>query len=63
MRMNERKYYVKVGNMYFQRFDELDAIFIVDDQPGAKIGASKLDKSKAEDIAKVLGVETELVEE
>lgn len=61
--MRERKYYVKAGNMYFSYFDGTDAVFVVDDQPGAKGGAWKLTKSEADNLANELGIEIEPVEE
>ena len=58
------KYRVKVGNMYFARFEDAAVVMIVDDSPGALEQAKLfLWHNVAFDLARVIGGKVEPVEE
>ena len=41
------KYRVKVGNMYFVRFDDMTVVMVIDDAPGAMEQAKIFDDATA----------------
>ena len=41
------KYRVKVGNMYFVRFDDMTVVMVIDDAPGAVEQAKIFDRGTA----------------
>ncbi|MEI4283190.1 hypothetical protein [Tetragenococcus halophilus] len=61
--MRERRYYVKVGNLYFKSWEESQyPVFVIDDSPGAKEDANSFGKQTALRKAVNLGGTIEPVE-
>ncbi|MCW6662925.1 hypothetical protein NHG29_01420 [Aerococcaceae bacterium NML160702] len=51
-----KKYLVEIGNMYFVRFDEIEAILIVNDIPGTENSAMSFEtKKEAQTVADIIG--------
>lgn len=51
-----KKYLVEIGNMYFVRFDEVQAIMTVADCPVSHKHATEFDtKEEAEKVARIIG--------
>lgn len=62
--VDDTKYIVRVGeSLLFQRFDDNEAVFIVDDKPGAEEQSKVFDiKKEAESVAEPIGGTVEEVE-
>ena len=61
--MRERRYYVKVGNLYFKSWEENQyPLFVIDDNPGAKEDADIFDKQAALKVATEVGGTIEPIE-
>lgn len=58
------KYRVRVGDMYFVRFDDMDVVMRIDDAPGALDSVKVFDTfDEAYDVAITIGARPVFVEE